>query len=214
MIRAISVFLVALLCSFNAVSFTEDASEHSYYSDKRQSLAQWVQYNNKNLSNEKSIKIIDAVYFYSEQSNLDPLLIMSMIKAESTYRPEAASRYGARGLMQIVPRWHRDKLMGRNPLVINVNIEVGTKIINDCLSKSRDNIYSGLRCYSGGAGKQYQSKISKTYRELSEQLRALRILNDVRAERTLAFHKPRLRTTITPNKSSDDILLAFVSNKL
>jgi hypothetical protein len=45
-----------------------------------------------------------VVWEGSEAADLDPWLVLSLMRAESTYNPVAVSRVGARGPMQIMPR--------------------------------------------------------------------------------------------------------------
>lgn len=110
----------------------------------------------------EAIRIVNAVFSNAEKQGLDPFLILSLIKQESKFRVNARSSYGARGLMQIVPRFHRDKLRGRSPVNIETNIEVGTQILADCLDNKRGNLRKALRSYSGSANN-YYAKLKAGY---------------------------------------------------
>ena len=45
----------------------------------------------------------ELIHRYSEEHDLDPFLVMAVIRVESSFNPEAVSPVGARGLMQIMP---------------------------------------------------------------------------------------------------------------
>lgn len=208
MFRIFAFFVLLLALTNNVFSQGEEANKLAFEKDKRDSLAEWIQSNNNKLSLEKSTRIVDVVNYNASQLQLDPLFILSMIKAESSYKPSATSYVGARGLMQVMPRWHHDKLKGRNPYAIDVNIEVGTKIWDACLDKTNGNVYKALSCYSGGASKRYSKKIAKTHKELNEQVRVLALLNDNDEHVVYKFDTPRVA-----KRKSKDVLLAFAQQK-
>lgn len=45
----------------------------------------------------------DVIVQYANRHELDPSLVAAVIRVESNYRPQAVSRKGARGLMQVLP---------------------------------------------------------------------------------------------------------------
>src|SRR6185295_3256032 len=51
-----------------------------------------------------------AAYRAAQEVGLDPLLVLAMISIESSFNPAAESTMGAKGLMQIIPRFHVAKL--------------------------------------------------------------------------------------------------------
>lgn len=51
---------------------------------------------------------VDTIKKYSEQYELDPALVCGVIYTESGFRPDATSRVGAKGLMQIMPDTGRE----------------------------------------------------------------------------------------------------------
>jgi len=96
--------------------------------------------------------IVDEAYAAGEALSMDPLLLLAVIAVESRFDPAARSGYGARGLMQVVPRFHREKLAehGGEPALLDprVNVLVGTEILRDSLRKTRS-LQAGLQRYAG-----------------------------------------------------------------
>ncbi len=54
------------------------------------------------------LKYEKLIIRYSEQYDLDPALVSGVIYTESTFREQATSRVGAKGLMQIMPETGRE----------------------------------------------------------------------------------------------------------
>jgi soluble lytic murein transglycosylase-like protein len=49
----------------------------------------------------------------SKKAELDPALILSMMYVESRFKKNVVSRSGACGLMQLIPRWNKEKINGK-----------------------------------------------------------------------------------------------------
>jgi soluble lytic murein transglycosylase-like protein len=153
-LKAFLALLMLLLCPL--------ASAHNApsRSTKQVALTNWVIDNARvSLSSEKVATIMAHVYQRAEESQLDPLLILSVMRAESGFKARSRSSAGALGLMQVIPYWHRDKLKGRDPMKPAVSIEVGTQVLKDCWVKFKGNHLKTLSCYSGGGGKAYHKKV-------------------------------------------------------
>lgn len=98
---------------------------------------------------------------------LDPELLIAIIHKESEFRPKVQSRYGAQGLMQVVPRWHREKLRPSESLFDpEVNIRVGADVLEEYLAQAGGNMENALRKYSGNS-RNYASHIKKESRNLA-----------------------------------------------
>jgi len=100
--------------------------------------------------------IIPIAYRAAEERELDPLLVLAVIAIESRYNPFAESHVGARGLMQVMARVHREKFdafEGGTDAIYHpeVNIKVGTQILHDCIRR-RGTVKAGLACYVGALG--------------------------------------------------------------
>lgn len=181
--RVLSFLLLALFLSTSA--FAETTAS-------RQAFAQWItEQSSEAVSGQTASAIVEQTYINAIKHNIDPLLILSIIKAESGFRPKITNRYGASGLMQVVPKYHKDKIAGRNILLIKTNIEVGVKILQDCFVASNDNFYKAMRCYSGGASAKYVQKIQKTHQRLRNVDIETRFAKELPVTRQASWGKPR-----------------------
>jgi soluble lytic murein transglycosylase-like protein len=115
-----------------------------------------------NVKHNDIVRMVEAAFSEGKKQNIDPFLIISLMDTESKFHSSARSSEGARGLMQVIPRWHRDKIRGRNINHIETNIEVGTQVLADCLDRQNGNIKKALNCYSSNA-RNYVAKLKAGY---------------------------------------------------
>lgn len=84
--------------------------------------------------------------------DLDPLLIIAVIGIESGFNPFAQSIMGAQGLMQVIPRYHREKLppeAGSTAFLDPINnVKVGTLVLQDAIRR-QGGVVEGLQYYAG-----------------------------------------------------------------
>lgn len=95
---------------------------------------------------------VDAAYRASARYSLDPLLVLAVMAVESRYNPVAKSNMGAKGLMQVIPRFHLEKLADHGGemalLEPEVNIFVGAEILREYMNRFRDT-ETALQMYAG-----------------------------------------------------------------
>lgn len=108
---------------------------------------------------------VAAAYRAGAAHKVDPALILAVAAVESRFNPVAESVFGAKGLMQIIPKFHHDKLAphGGSDALLDpeVNIEVGTQILREYLRRFGD-LEGALQVYAGAADEvaaQYASKV-------------------------------------------------------
>lgn len=155
-----------LLCGLSPIAYAQAVPNKDV-------LEGWVRENaSVKLPENKLRRIISAAKASAALNDLNPTLILSVIMTESGFKDTSKSAYGATGLMQVVPRWHEDKLKGRNPYDVSTSIEVGVQILKDCWDKSKHNLKVTLSCYSGGGGKQYYKKVMSHHGDLKEYIKA------------------------------------------
>ena len=108
---------------------------------------------------------VSIAYRAAEQHRLDALLILAVMAIESRYNPVAESGMGAKGLMQVIPKYHQEKLFdhgGEHALLEpEVNILVGAQILREYQRRFRDT-EAALQMYGGAlddVSTQYASKV-------------------------------------------------------
>ncbi|WP_322996349.1 lytic transglycosylase domain-containing protein [Castellaniella sp.] len=99
--------------------------------------------------------LVRTAFLVGKELKVEPQLILAVMAIESRYNPFVESAVGAQGLMQVMARVHRDKLLdhGGPAAIFNpvVNIRIGTQILSDCIRR-RGSIEGGLACYVGASG--------------------------------------------------------------
>lgn len=96
---------------------------------------------------------------YAKSRDLDPFLVMALIRQESSYDPQARSPVGASGLMQIMPatgaelgRKLRKPFAGSRLEDPEVNIELGTYYLRQLINWVGGSEEKALAAYNGGIG--------------------------------------------------------------
>lgn len=165
LIATMILALVALVLS--TARATGEGWEAEQQAAERQAFADWVLTNAQEpLAPEQVYQIVDQTVWQAQQQQLEPSLVLAVMRVESGFRPKAHGR-GSKGLMQVQVYWHRDKLKGRSPFDPLVSIEVGTRILGDCWRKYPTDLPRTLRCYNGGGDRAYASKVTTQQRAVS-----------------------------------------------
>jgi soluble lytic murein transglycosylase-like protein len=118
-------------------------------------------------------EVVREAYVAGEVTGLDPLLILAVVAVESSFNPIAESDFGAKGLMQVVPRFHLDKLAahGGEEAVLDprTNIRVGAQILREYVRQA-GGLEEGLQLYAGAAedlSQAYAQKVTAEKRRLA-----------------------------------------------
>jgi soluble lytic murein transglycosylase-like protein len=105
------------------------------------------------VSPDLTLDFVRMAFAAGHRIGIDPLLIIAVMAVESRLNPIAESVAGAKGLMQIIPKYHAEKFeaFGGEKAVFEpgANIVVGSQILREYIQRTGD-VSLGLRIYGGG----------------------------------------------------------------
>ena len=96
-------------------------------------------------------EIDDAISKAADRHAVDPNLVRALVKVESNFNPNAVSRKGAMGLMQLMPQTARQMKL-TNPFNPEENIDAGVRHLKDLLDSYGGDVRLSLAAYNAGAG--------------------------------------------------------------
>lgn len=143
--------------------------DYIYEEYKKDQLSQAIVKLYKHISVKEALEVVNYVFKYSEIYGVDPSLLIGVIASESSFKRKAVSKEGAAGYTQVLAKYHKDKLKGRNIFHPGVNIEVGTIILSDCLS-SNNSFNKALGCYNGTKDKNKIAKFKSVVNKRSYEI--------------------------------------------
>jgi len=142
------------------------ASEVNTYLDGR---AQSHQTLNRAFTQQDIDAAIDAA---AARHNVDPNLVRSVVKVESNFNPNAVSRKGAMGLMQLMPSTARS-LNVSNPFDPQQNVDAGVRHLRKLLDSYGGNVPLSLAAYNAGSGAVARSAGVPHFRETQNYVRRI-----------------------------------------
>ena len=115
-----------------------------------------------------------------KELRIDPLLIIAVIGVESGFNPFSQSVVGAKGLMQVLPRYHMaklpeeaDRLAFLDPVT---NVRVGAKVLHESIRRT-GGVETGLQQFGGALNdpeRRYSSKVLAEKQRLEQAAQRFR----------------------------------------
>jgi soluble lytic murein transglycosylase-like protein len=140
------------------------------------------------IAGEATQRMVGAAYLAAREVGLDPLLLLAVISVESRFNPIAESVMGAKGLMQIIPKYHPVLLLavGGEAALLDpeANIRLGARILQDYVYRA-GTLEAGLQYYNGANG---DNQATYARRVLAERARLLDVLQSGGTLTTVALH--------------------------
>jgi soluble lytic murein transglycosylase-like protein len=123
-------------------------------------------------------KLLAAAEDAGAREGVDPLLLIAVMAVESGFNPIAQSNMGAQGLMQVIPRFHQDKLEGLHAGMLEpaTNIRVGARVLKAYIAQA-GSVSAALQVYCGSPSDPdaaYASRVMDEMQQIEEVARAAR----------------------------------------
>lgn len=147
--------------------------------------------NNSLSMNYKLMKYIFPLSYFNiiEKNSLDidPIIVISLIRQESAFNPNATSRVGAKGLMQLMPATAKrmnKKLNVNNLSNPEINVTLGTKYLRQLFTRFDGNLIYTLASYNAG-----ENRIDRWKREVFRNDDPLSTIESIPFEETRNYVK-------------------------
>lgn len=136
---------------------------------KEKKLAQAIVRLYRHVNLEEAERVVRLTFHHARKHSISPTLALGLIAAESSFRHDAVSIVGATGYTQVYPKYHREKIRGRDLTKAHVAIEVGMQVLSDCIQRRKE-LKRALACYNGAITPANADKYYETVTQRKQQL--------------------------------------------
>lgn len=154
------------------------------------------------------LKYQDIITKYAGQYQIEPSLVAGIVYTESHYNPEATSRVGAKGLMQLMPATARSisEQLGEEKMGDlfdpDTNIRYGTFYIAQKIKDYEGNVNAALAAYNGGPAVGSRYVISREASIPNETKNFIKIVNNAKDKYTQLYGQ-NLDTNVAEKMKKD-----------
>lgn len=145
----------------------------------------------------KIAEVQAAVAAASKIHAMDPDLIASVIRAESSFNSKAVSPKGAQGLMQLMPGT-ASKLGVKDSFDADANVDGGTRYLRQLLLRYHDDLPKALAAYNAGPYRVDQYKGVPPYNETRKYV--ARIIRDFNRKKLANGSAAKPSANVNPGK--------------
>ncbi len=122
----------------------------------------------ENMSEEDKDAYIAAAAKWGAHYAIPPMLILSIAYRESLFDASVVSSANARGPMQVIYKYHKDRLdkIGKKEQDlhdIDTGIRIGTEVFRAFYDHHKEDIYKAMKSYVGGSYRSYAEDILNRY---------------------------------------------------
>ncbi|HXZ79917.1 MAG TPA: lytic transglycosylase domain-containing protein [Terriglobales bacterium] len=148
------------------------------------------------------VAVPDLIKAASQKHEIDADLLSSVIHAESGFNPNAISRKGAQGLMQLMPET-ASSLGVKNALEPGENIDAGTRYLRELLIRYNNDLIKALAAYNAGPERVEQYHGVPPYRETHAYV--ARIVREFNRKKLAESHRTDSISAVKSSKASGTV---------
>jgi len=106
---------------------------------------------------------------------LNPKFVCSLIQYESNGNPYAISRSNARGLMQVMAKYHYRNRNPKDLFNVRINIKLGCRILRNYMNLAKGNLIITLKNYNSGPNSRFYNwpyirRILRKYNHVTKRM--------------------------------------------